>query len=117
MIDISDGLSTDLGSSVRRRAEWARVCGPNAFLALKSRAQQFARKLKLGSAANGLDGGDDYELLFTVPRRLAKLLRSAPEFRDITAIGEIERGKQILLVDSDGHAKPLKPSGWDPFQK
>jgi thiamine-monophosphate kinase len=118
MIDISDGLSTDLGHLCAASRIGARVWAeriPRVDTA--SSLPKFARKLKLDPLEMALHGGDDYELLFTVPQRLAKSLRSAPEFRDITAIGEIERGKQILLVDSDGRAKPLKPSGWDPFRK
>jgi thiamine-monophosphate kinase len=118
MIDISDGLSTDLGhlcaaSRVGARV-WAERIPRIAILAEQSKR---AGKLKLDPLEMALHGGDDYELLFTVPRRLAKRLHSVPEFRDITAIGEIERGKQILLVDSDGRAQPLKSSGWDPFRR
>jgi thiamine-monophosphate kinase len=114
MMDISDGLSTDLSrvcvaSRVGARL-WAeripRVEIPAGF-----------RKLRLDPLQMALDGGDDYELLFAVPRERAKLLRKAPQFSDITAIGEIERGKRILLVGADGRAKPLKPGGWDSFRQ
>ena len=118
MIDISDGLSTDLDHLCAASRVGARVWAeriPRVDTA--SGLPKFARKLKLDPLEMALHGGDDYELLFTVPRELAKRLRSAPEFQDITAIGEIERGKQIFLVDSFGRAKPLKPSGWDPFRK
>jgi thiamine-monophosphate kinase len=118
MIDISDGFSTDLGHLCAASRVGARVWAeriPRVDTA--SSLPKFARKLKLDPLEMALHGGDDYELLFTVPQRLVKSLRSAPEFRDITAIGEIERDKQILLVDSGGRAKPLKPGGWDPFRK
>jgi len=114
MMDISDGLSTDLSrlcvaSGVGARL-WAeripRIEIPAQF-----------RKLRLDSLQMALDGGDDYELLFTVPRGRAKLLRKAPQFSDITAIGEIERGTRILLVGADGRQKPLKPGGWDSFRE
>ncbi|MGD0955417.1 MAG: thiamine-phosphate kinase [Candidatus Acidiferrales bacterium] len=113
MMDISDGLSTDLSrlcvaSGVGARL-WAeripRIEIPAQF-----------RKLRLDPLQMALNGGDDYELLFTVPRGRAKLLRKAPQFSDMTAIGEIERGKRILLVGTDGRAKPLKPGGWDSFR-
>jgi thiamine-monophosphate kinase len=118
MIDISDGLSTDLGHLCAASGVGARVWAERIpRFDSASNLPKFARKLKLDPLEMALHGGEDYELLFTVPQRLAKSLRSAPEFRDITAIGEIERGKQILLVDSGGRAKALKPSGWDPFRK
>ncbi|MGC2330264.1 MAG: thiamine-phosphate kinase [Candidatus Acidiferrales bacterium] len=116
MIDISDGLSTDLGHLCAASRVGARVWAERIpRVAIPTELSKLARKLKLDSPEMALHGGDEYELLFTVPRRLAKRLQSAPEFQDITAIGEIERGKQILLVDSAGRAKPLQPGGWDPF--
>ena len=64
-----------------------------------------------------IDGGEDYELLFTVPKRLAARLPGQMEDVPITVIGEIVRGKGITLVDAGGHGKPLRASGWDPFRK
>jgi thiamine-monophosphate kinase len=118
MIDISDGLSTDLGHLCAASRIGARLWAERIpRVAIPPAQSKLVRKLQLDPLEMALHGGDDYELLFTIPRRLAKSLPSAPDFRDITAIGEIERGKQILLVDSNGRAKPLKPSGWDPFRK
>jgi thiamine-monophosphate kinase len=118
MIDISDGLSTDLGHLCAASRVGARVWTERIpQVEIPAGLSKFVRKLKLDPLEMAMHGGDDYELLFTASRRLAKRLRSAPEFQDITAIGEIVRGKQILLVDSEGHAKPLKAGGWDPFGK
>jgi thiamine-monophosphate kinase len=118
MIDISDSLSTDLDHLCAASRVGARLWADRIpRVAIPAEQSNLARKLKLDPLEMALHGGDDYELLFTVPRRLAKRLQSAPEFGDITAIGEIERGKQILLVDSDGRAKSLKPGGWDPFRE
>jgi thiamine-monophosphate kinase len=64
-----------------------------------------------------LHGGEDYELLFTVPRGKLKKLQRAPEFSAIRAIGEITRGKKVVLVDKDGRKRTLKPAGWDSFAK
>jgi thiamine-monophosphate kinase len=64
-----------------------------------------------------LHGGDDYQLLFTVPPGHARQLQRAPGFRELTPIGEITRNKDILLVGGDGAAKPLWPEGWDPFRR
>jgi thiamine-monophosphate kinase len=113
MMDISDGLSTDLSrlcaaSGVGARLWTERI--PRVEIPVKF------RKLRLDALQMALDGGDDYELLFTVPRGRAKLLRKAPQFSDITAIGEIERGERILLAGTDGRAKPLKPGGWNSFR-
>jgi len=64
-----------------------------------------------------LDGGEDYELLFTVrdgqARHLPRAVRGVP----ITIIGEVTRSKRILLMDGEGRMKTLRAQGWDPFRK
>ena len=62
-----------------------------------------------------LDGGEDYELLFTVPRRLVSRLPKKVG-ASISVIGEMTRGKDVVLVDAEGRRTPLKPMGWDPFR-
>jgi len=133
MMDLSDGLSTDLGrlceaSGVGAKL-WAeqipRVRVPQAALGS-------APRKKLDPLQMALHGGDDYELLFTVPRRNEpKVRRASARSRkaglpELTCIGEIVRvtpqfrsdgGSRILLIAEDGQAKPLEPAGWDPFRK
>ena len=117
MIDVSDGLSTDLGRLCAVSGVGARVWASRIPLVrIPAGYSKLARKLRLDPLRMALHGGDDYELLFTVPRRMAKRLESATEFRDLTAIGEIESGRRILLVDSEGRAEALRPGGWDPFR-
>jgi len=117
MIDISDGLSTDLSHLCAASGVGARVWADRIpRVEIPPSQSRLARHPKLDPLQMALHGGEDYELLFTVPRRFARRLRSAPEFRDIAPIGEIERGRHIILVDSNGHTKTLKPGGWDPFQ-
>jgi thiamine monophosphate kinase len=64
-----------------------------------------------------LQGGDDYELLFTVPPKKVKRLREAPGFSDFTAIGEITKNKALAIMSPDGRQKALRSHGWDPFRK
>jgi thiamine-monophosphate kinase len=117
MMDISDGLSTDLGrlcaaSRVGARIEASRVPrGP-----IPASLAHAWKKRKLDSLQMALHGGDDYELLFTVPPRHLKRFCSAPEFSDCTAIGEITRDRRILLVGDDGKASTLETRGWDSFR-
>lgn len=116
MMDISDGLSTDLhhlcmASSVGARLLEARI--PSVRI---PRAVALSR-LKLNPLQLALHGGEDYELLFTVPERKKLQLRKAPGFEYLAEIGEITRDKRILLgKDSAGPWRRLEPRGWDPFR-
>jgi len=115
MMDISDGLSTDLGRLCAASRVGARIYARDLPLA-KAPAALLAR-LRLDPLEMALNGGDDYELLFTVPPEHVKRLQKAPGHRDIRAIGRIERGSRVFLVGTDGRAQPLESGGWDPFRK
>jgi thiamine-monophosphate kinase len=114
MIDISDGLSTDLRHLCESSGVGAKVWAakiPKVVL------PGDARNIGLDPLRLALDGGDDYELLFTVPRRLGEYLPRAVRGVPITVIGEITREKRILLVDEVGRTKNLPAKGWEPFRK
>jgi thiamine-monophosphate kinase len=118
MLDISDGLSTDLARLCAASGVGARLLAsriPRVRVPDAHAAQLGG--LKLDPFEMALHGGDDYELLFAVPARRAKRLRSAPGSSALTAIGEITGAKQIVLVGADGRARRLEPRGWDPFRK
>jgi thiamine-monophosphate kinase len=114
MMDLSDGLASDLprlcaASGVGARIEEAKL--PIVSASGNKRTQGFDR-LHLA-----LEGGDDYEMLFVVPRRkVASIPRS---FRGLalTSIGEITRERTILRTDKNGQERKLVPGGWDPFRK
>jgi thiamine-monophosphate kinase len=116
MMDISDGLSIDLvrlceGSQVGAVVNAER-------LPIVGIPEQWRRRLKLAASAAqnyALNGGDDYELLFTVPRGQVGRLRRPPGGIPLTCIGEITRNLKLLLVDSAGHKSTLRPEGWDHF--
>jgi thiamine-monophosphate kinase len=108
MIDISDGLSTDLSHI----CEESRV-GAEVWAAALPRASILDRKVDLEFA---LHGGEAYELLFTakpatkVPERVAGV--------PITCIGEITKRKRkmLTLVAEDRTRSELKIGGWQHFQ-
>jgi thiamine-monophosphate kinase len=111
MIDLSDGLSSDLprlcaASGVGARIDVARIpklrrTGAGRFDALTL----------------ALNGGDDYELLFTVSANKASRIHRSFQGIALTEIGEITRGRRVVVMHQDGTTKPLIPRGWDPFRK
>ncbi len=123
MIDISDGLSTDLARLCAASGVGARVwaaqipCVATPTGGTGRAVSKLLAKSKSDPLEMALHGGDDYELLFTVARRDVGRLRRAPGFSEIASIGEIERGRQITLIDKDRRSKRLRPGGWDPFKR
>lgn len=115
MMDLSDGLSTDL----------SRLCAASSVGALIETASLPLLRLPapLKNASVELDplplalhGGDDYELLFTVPRKKARALPRSFRGLTLTPIGTITSKRQVLLLDDHGRKQPLRPFGWDPFR-
>ncbi len=99
MIDISDGLSTDLSHICDESHAGAVIYQPSIPLAPNA------------ELADALYGGDDYELLFTSSKRVPKEIAGVP----ITAIGEIVGRKGMWIQDELGRTKSLKPGGWQHF--
>ena len=115
MMDVSDGLSTDLTRLCHASKVGARVFESRIPCVRVPGSPELA-SLKLNPLQMALHGGDDYELLFTVPPAKSAQLEKAPRFRELTQIGEITGGRRTLLVNSAGGARPLGSQGWDPFR-
>jgi thiamine-monophosphate kinase len=108
MMDISDGLSTDL----------ARMCASSGVGAVvEERAIPVVRGVSGSEASRlGLHGGDDYELLFAVrPGRVAELKKSFGGI-GISWVGAIAKGRRVSVVRKDGETEELVRGGWDPFR-
>jgi thiamine-monophosphate kinase len=115
MMDISDGLSTDLVRMCKSSGVGARLVSEQIpAVNIPATAARALRRRRLDPLEMALHGGEDYELLFTVPRKKLNKLRRAPDFSQIVAIGEIVRGKGIKL-EVQGNWRKLQSGGWDPF--
>jgi thiamine-monophosphate kinase len=113
-IDISDGLVADLGHLCAASGVGATI--ERAQLPLSPAAQAaIAQEPDAINAALG--GGDDYELLFTVPETVpASLASLAEEFGvPITPIGRIEAGVGVTVCDETGRPIEVKVAGYRHF--
>ena len=109
LMDISDGLSTDLLRLCEASGVGARIdagCIP--------RPAGLREELSLTLALNG---GEDYELLFTVPKRKMEKVPRRHRGVPLRCIGRICRSEDVLLVGVDGSRTTLLPSGYDHFSK
>lgn len=117
MMDISDGLSTDLARLCATSGVGAQIQSNSIpRVVLPKALSKHLKRPKLDPLKLALHGGEDYELLFTVPPRNIRKLTKAPGFSQLAAIGEVTRGRSITLIGTDGSKKPLKSRGWDPFR-
>ena len=107
MMDVSDGLSLDL-------SRLARASGVGVRLAL-----DLVPVASLATMADALGGGEDYELLATLPGG-DEVTTGRAELREsfgveLTEIGVVIEGDGMVGVDEDGAERPLEVSGWDHF--
>ncbi len=117
-IDVSDGLTGDLGHVV----EASRA---GATIELASLPRSAALDRLLGGAERELAvecllaGGDDYELCFTAPRSVAAKLQalSAEIGVALTRIGTIEARRVLVVRDEHGRALAAPPRAFDHFRE
>jgi thiamine-monophosphate kinase len=104
MIDLSDGLSTDLEHICQESHVGAEIEAESIPRARVGGKKRVALEL-------ALHGGDDYELLFTsaaaIPAQVAGVR--------VTRIGRILRFAGMRLVDVDGKKQALRAAGWEHF--
>ncbi|MFV0365104.1 MAG: thiamine-phosphate kinase [Mangrovibacterium sp.] len=113
MIDISDGLSSELMHICTKSGVGCAVYEER--IPLDNQTKAFAEELSINPLVAALNGGEDYELLFTVPITEHDKIKNDP---DITIIGHItEKADGCNLITGMGSAIPLQAQGWNPLEK
>ena len=107
MIDLSDGLSTDLDHLCEESGVGAEI---EAEAIPRAQIGPQKRPVPLETA---LHGGDDYELLFTSSAPVSPKVEKVP----VTRIGRITKSKGMRLIGADGRTRLLKPQGWEHFRQ
>jgi thiamine-monophosphate kinase len=119
MIDITDGLASEINHVCRLSEVGARITADR--IPIHQQTRGLAGRLNDDVIGYALQGGEDYELLFTAPLSLQEALQSAlhQNFQcDCTCIGEVVAASEgICLVDEAGELAPLQAFGFDHFSR
>jgi thiamine-monophosphate kinase len=125
MMDLSDGLSSDLprlcaASGVGTRIDAAAIPTVRDPLKQATRSGKMtatrAKLQNLDLLDVALNGGDDYELLFTANSHQADRVPCKLAEVNVTRIGKITNGRRIALIRTDKLETALDESGWDSFR-
>ena len=111
MMDISDGLSSELMHICKQSGVGCRVYEKN--IPIDYQTAVMAEEMNMNVTTCALNGGEDYELLFTVPIGDHEKIE---EIDGIKLIGHItEKNLGQVLVTRDGQEFELKAQGWNPL--
>ncbi len=112
MIDISDGLSSDLLHICKQSKKGCVLYEEK--IPVNEDARQFAYKLELDPTACALSGGEDYELLFTMNEKNIEKIKTNSE---ITVIGYItDEKEEKKIITRGGNKHVLVAQGWNPIK-
>ena len=111
MMDISDGLSSELMHICKQSGVGCRIFEKN--IPIDYQTAVMAEEMNMNVTTCALNGGEDYELLFTVPIGDHEKIEQIEGIKMIGHITEEKYGK--LLVTRDNQEFELKAQGWNPL--
>jgi thiamine-monophosphate kinase len=113
MIDISDGLSSEILHLCEESGVGCRLYEER--LSFDPQVQKMAEEIHINPLVAALNGGEDYELLFTIPLMDHEKVRNHP---DITVLGHMTAKEEgCMLVTAGGIQEiPLTAQGWNPLK-
>ncbi len=113
MMDVSDGLSSELMHICKQSKVGCRVY--EEHIPIDYQTAVMAEEFNMNLTTCALNGGEDYELLFTVPIADHE---KVSEMEGIKLIGHITRPELgCALITRDGQEFELKAQGWNPLQQ
>lgn len=111
MMDVSDGLSSELLHICKQSDTGCRVYEDR--IPIDYQTAVMAEELNMNLITAAMNGGEDYELLFTVPLTDREKVESIPGIKMIGYITKPELG--AALVTRDGNELPIRAQGWNAF--
>lgn len=109
MIDISDGLSSEMMHICKNSEVGCRIYLEK--IPINEQTFRLANEMNLDAFVAALNGGEDYELLFTVPIGKHEKIE---EIEGVKVIGHItEQSKGVFMVTPDGSEIALTAQGWN----
>lgn len=113
MMDISDGLSSELMHICKQSNCGCRIYEKN--IPIDYQTAVMAEEMNMNVTTCALNGGEDYELLFTVPIGDHEKIQQMDGVKMIGHITRPELGQ--MLVTRDNQEFELKAQGWNPLSK
>ncbi|MCM1138706.1 MAG: thiamine-phosphate kinase [Duncaniella sp.] len=111
MMDISDGLSSELMHICKQSHTGCRIYEDR--IPIDYQTAVMAEELGMNLVTAALNGGEDYELLFTVPLHYHEQIEKLPGIKLIGHITKPELG--CAMITRDGAEIPLRAQGWNPL--
>ncbi|WP_304382992.1 thiamine-phosphate kinase [uncultured Muribaculum sp.] len=111
MMDVSDGLSSELLHICRQSHTGCRVYEDR--IPIDYQTAVMAEELGMNLVTAAMNGGEDYELLFTVPLHMHDAISKLEGIKVIGHITKEDLG--CMLVTRDGAELPIKAQGWNPL--
>ena len=113
MIDISDGLASEVLHLCKESGVGCQLYEDK--IPQDPTTVKLAKDFQIVPSITALNGGEDYELLFTINQKDYEKIQQMSE--DITVIGFMTPDKGIAeLITPDNHVIPLKAQGWNHFK-
>ncbi|RME19017.1 MAG: thiamine-phosphate kinase [Bacteroidetes bacterium] len=111
MIDISDGLASEILHICKQSNKGCEIYEEK--IPIDYQTYDRAREFNLDPTTCAMNGGEDYELLFTIPLSEYDKIKNHPDFTPIGYITEPERKCQ--LISKSGTSHPIQAQGWKHF--